>query len=299
MITKASESPYKDIATISTGLPKLDKLTGIGGIPLRRITEISGPWSVGKTTLMLAITREAQEQGLRCLWCDVEWSWDERYAEALGVDTAKLGLIQERDAEAALDALETALEAKEYDVALLDSIGGLLPRQEAEKSVEGKVIGGQASIVAKFCRKIVPILAINNQALIVSNHQFVDIMTGRLKTSGGAKLEYHKSLHISLKKENKRIMQGEKVVGYVISAKIRKSKLSSTQEQECDLNLMFGEGFSSGVDLIEDALERGLLTKKGNTFYAGDEKLGMISKVRDMAADGRLAAKLSDATSTP
>lgn len=268
--------------TISFGLPQLDKITGIGGAPRRRITEISGPYSVGKTTMALGLVKTAQEMGLRCLWADIEFSWDNAYAEALGVNTKTLDLIQERYAESALDLITDVAETDKYGLIVLDSIGGLLPRQEAEKSAEGKTIGGQAKLVATFCRKIVPVLAVNNIALIALNHSFKDLLTGRLMTSGGAKLEYHKSLHLSLRKASKRVMQGENQVGEIIEAEVRKNKLAATLKQSCELTMLYGQGFSREADLLQELLDSGEVQKRGNTFWRGEVKLGVgLSKARE------------------
>ena len=263
-------------------MQKLDSLTGIGGIPLRRITEISGYYSLGKTTLALQIVRQAQLQDIPCTWVDTEWSWDERYASQLGVDIDSMDLIQEAVAEDALDAAESALSAKKTQLVVLDSVGGLLPRQEAEKNADGKMIGGQAKMVATFCRKAVPMLAMNNIALIVLNHEFTDIMSGALKTSGGMKLEYHKSLWIRLKKANKRVMQGDKQVGQIINAQIRKNKLAATMMQETELTMIFGQGFSQEADLLQALLDSGEVKRVGNTFWRGDLKLGVgMTKARE------------------
>ncbi len=282
MIKSAAESPYGITDVVPFGLPQLDKLTGVKGVPRRRITEISGPYSVGKTTLALALVKEAQDLGVKCLWADIEFSWDNLYAEALGVDTTKLGLIQERYAETALDLIVEAAEEGKYGLIVLDAIGGLLPRQEAEKSQEGKTIGGQAKLVATFCRKVVPLLAVNNTALIALNHSFKDLLTGRLMTSGGAKLEYHKSIHISLRKAGKRVMQGENQVGEIIECEIRKNKVAGTLKQQCELTAIYGQGFSKEADLLQELLDSGEVTKKGNTYWRGEEKLGVgLAKARE------------------
>lgn len=186
---KASQSPYSKINWIETGFGNLDKILG-GGIPQRRITEVSGVYSVGKSTVALHIVAQAQKQGMACLWADTEFQYTLDYSTLLGVDNDELDLIQERTAETVLDSIEEWAEKHKNALVVLDSIGGLLPRAEAEKDASGKVIGGQAKLIATFCRKITPILAINNNTLIVLNHQFVDLMSGKLKTSGGAKLEY-------------------------------------------------------------------------------------------------------------
>lgn len=278
---KASENPYKNIEWIPTGFQKLDGILG-GGVPHRKITEISGVFSVGKSTLAMQVVAQAQAQGKECFWCDSEFSFAEDYATALGVDCDKLELYAGRFAEENLDELEKWADSHKNALLVLDSIGGLLPRAEAEKSADGKVIGGQAKLIATFCRKMTPILAINNNALLVLNHQFVDLMSGKLKTSGGAKLEYAKSIWLMLRVANKRIMKGDQQIGLIVDAEIRKNKLVPTQKQIAELTMIFGEGFSAEADLLQTLLDSGEVTKKGNTFWRGDEKLGVgAAKARE------------------
>lgn len=287
----------EDVDVIPSGL-FLDNLTGVGGIPRGVITEIFGGESIGKSSVCLQIVANAQKQGLRCLWADVEWSYSASYAESLGVDNAKLGIIRGRYAEVTLDALEDAIENGQWDLIILDSVGGILPRAEAEKGAEGKTIGGQAGLMARFCRKVVPPLRINNIALVVINHEFIDIMSGKLLTSGGKKLSYHKSLSIRFKqKQGVSVKQGDRKVGKVVVGEVRKNKLASTEGLELDGTLVFGTGFSVGADLLGLALDKGIVTKKGNTFYFGDEKLGIgLSKVRKLLDDNKeLAERIKDA----
>ncbi len=271
----------------------IDKLTGIGGIPRGVITEIFGDEGIGKTSVCLQIVAAAQKQGLRCLWADVEWSYSPQYALSLGVDNKKLGLIRERFAETTLDAIEEAVDSSKWDLVVLDSIGGILPRAEAEKGAEGKTIGGQAGLIAKFCRKVVPGLKINDVALIAINHQFTDIMSGRLLTSGGKKLAYHKSLSIRLKqKQGVSVKQGDRKVGKVVIGEVRKNKMAATEGLELDGTLVFGTGFSVAADLLTNAIDKALITKKGNTYFFGAEKLGIgLSRVRKMIEDDAVLAE--------
>lgn len=278
---KASESPYRTIKWVPTGYQKLDRILG-SGVPLRKITEISGRYSVGKSTLALSIVESAQREKLECLWVDSEFSFDEGYAAQLGVDNDALYLVQERFAEDALDAIEEWVDKHKNALVVLDSIGGLLPRQEAEKGNGEKVIGGQAKLIASFCRKIVPMLAIKNVALVVLNHEFTDLMSGRLKTSGGEKLGYHKSIWLRLTQASKRVMQGDEQVGEIIQAEIRKNKMADTMKQSCELTMLFGKGFSKEADLFQELLEKGEITKQGNTYYRGETKLGVgLNKARE------------------
>jgi recombination protein RecA len=282
----------EDVQVISSGL-FIDKLTGIGGIPRGVITEIFGDEGIGKTSVCLQIVAAAQKQGLRSLWADVEWSYSTQYATSLGVDNSKLGLIRERFAESTLDAIEEAVESGKWDLVVLDSVGGILPRAEAEKGAEGKVIGGQAGLIAKFCRKVVPGLKINDVALITINHQFTDIMSGKILTSGGKKLAYHKSLSIRLKqKQGVSLKQGDRKVGKVVIGEVRKNKMAATEGMELDGILVFGTGFSIGADLLSNAIDKEIIVKKGNTYFFGSEKLGIgLSRVRKMIEDDAVLAE--------
>ncbi len=272
MIKSAAEMDTK-VEWIPTGISSLDKILG-GGVPTKRITEISGPYSVGKTTLALTVVAQAQTLKYKTLWVDQEWSWEGEYAVSLGVDLNKTFLIQERFAEIALDMVEAWADENKDGLIVIDAIGALLPRQEAEKSNEGKTIGGQAGLVAKFCRKIVPLLALHNISLVVLNHEFTDIMSGRIMTSGGRKLEYHKAVWLKLRKLSKNITQGDAKIGEFIEAEIRKHKLVGTVRQTCELSLLFGKGFSAEADLFQEALDKGVITKDGQSYFFADKKLG-------------------------
>lgn len=285
---RATESPYKNITWISTGLASLDRILG-GGVPSRKILEISGTYSVGKSTLAYQVVAQAQKLGMKCLWADSEFSFDEGYASVLGVDPHKLDLLQERFAESTLDGIEEWAEANKNSLIVLDSVGALLPKAEAEKSAEGKVIGGQAKLIATFCRKITPILAINDVALIVLNHNFIDVMSGKLKTSGGAKLEYSRSIWVMLRQANKRVMKGDQQIGAIIEAEVRKNKLVPTMKQKCEMTLLFGEGFSAEADLLQELLDKGEVTKKQNTYYYGTIKIGIgINKAREWLTNNHI-----------
>ena len=287
-------SDIKDPEVIPTGL-FIDNLTGIGGMPRGVISEIFGDEGVGKSSLCLQLVANAQQRGLRCLWVDVEWSYNVAYAESLGVDNKKLGLIREHFAEDSLDSLEDEVNSGKWDLVILDSVGGILPRAEAEKSSDGKTIGGQAGLIAKFCRKITPLLRQQNVGLVAINHSFIDIMSGRLLTSGGKKLAYHKFLSIRLKqKSGMSLKQGDRKVGKVVVGEVRKNKLAATEGLELDGQLIFGTGFSAAADILNIAIDKGVVTKKGVTYYFGKEKLAVgLGKTRTLLEENEeLAEKI-------
>lgn len=271
----ASQSTFSKVEWIPTGISSLDSILG-GGFPTKRISEVFGPYSVGKTSLALQVIKQAQHLGYKTLWVDQEFSWDNAYAEHLGIDTDELMFIQERHAEDALNQVESFISETKDAVVVIDAIGALSPRAEAEKEMGEKTIGGQASLIAKFCRKVAPLLVLNNCALIVLNHQFTDIMTGALKSSGGAKLEYAKSLSVSLKrqfgKQAKREGDG-KIYEVVVEAEVRKNKLAGTLGRKASLFMEPGNGFLVQQDLVEEALIKNVLIKEGQSYLFKGEKV--------------------------
>lgn len=249
---RASESTTDRFDIIPTGFPALDSILGTSGIATKKITEISGIWSVGKSTLAMQIVASAQREKRKCCWLDSEFSFSSAYASVLGVDCDKLELFQEQYAEETLDALEKWATDNKNGVLVLDSIGALLPTEEAEKGSAGRSIGLQARLIGSFTRRIVPILAMKNHALIVLNHSFTDLTSGRLKTSGGAKLEFAKSVWLTLKrsygKPAKRTGNGKKTILF-LEAEIRKNKLAPTEGMKAELSMVPGEGFITEANL--------------------------------------------------
>lgn len=297
-IPRASEISTSEF--ISTGLPQIDKIMG-GGIPLKRIAEVSGAWSVGKTSFALQCVANAQRLGFECIWNDCEWSWDNLYAKKLGVDTDKLGLIQTRAAEDGLDIILEYIEKNKDTLIVIDAVGALHPRDEAEKDSGSRTIGSQSALVARFCRKAVPMLWMNNNALIVLNHEYTPIeasMPGRppqVKTSGGKKLEYHKSQWLRLSRIGMNLKSGEKFVGFKVKAEIKKNKVADTEKQFAEMEFFYNRGFNPTSDLKEDALEAGVLTREGNTFFFKETKIGSKSKLAEWMEDEENLTKLKEA----
>jgi recombination protein RecA len=296
-IKNATDEEFTDVDWIPTGISKLDSYLG-GGIPTKRISEIAGPAGVGKSSLSLMVVGNAQKDGRKALWCDAEWTFEPSFAEKLGVDTKKLLMVRERFAESALDDIEEWAEKNKDSVIVLDAVGALHPREESEKDASSKMIGGQARLVARFCRKMVPIIGQNNIALIFINHTFTDLMSGATKTSGGAKLDYHKSVAIRLKKAyGKQVTRnGEHIAtATVIEAEITKNKLNGTQGAKVDLILQAGEGFSRSADLLQEALDKAVIEQKGPYYVFGEQKWKGAHALREALKNEELVAKIKTA----
>lgn len=272
-------SSLGEVEYIESGL-FIDQKTG--GLPRGRIVEVWGDESTGKTTLCLQFIAAAQRQGLKCVYVDAEHSFEPRYAAALGVALGQLGLIEEQVAEDALNELEQEIEKGKWDVVVIDSIGALRTRTLAEKQLGEKSIGSQAGLVSNFARNIATLARYKNVCVIGINHSFVDLMTGRLLTSGGKKWQYHKALSIRLKSAGKVLKNGEETVGKIIIAEITKDKVRGNEKATVEGTLMFKTGFSIQADLLEEAIRKGVIVKdRAKYLLQGEQVAYGQTKMRD------------------
>ncbi|MHB1416878.1 MAG: recombinase RecA, partial [Chloroflexota bacterium] len=99
------------VETIPTGSIALDLALGVGGIPRGRVTEIYGPESSGKTTLVQHIVAEAQKTGGLCAIIDAEHVLDPTYARLCGVKVDELYISQPTTGEEALEIAEALVRS--------------------------------------------------------------------------------------------------------------------------------------------------------------------------------------------
>ncbi len=287
---KASESPYRTEEFLPTGLPKLDAIIG-GGIARGRITELVGNKSTGKTTLALTFIRECQKKGLRCVFADAENALNFQRAEELGVDLDKMTVIHADCGEAYLDEVQRMVDEGDVDIVIIDSIPSLSPRREQEEDNTTQIMGAHPRMIAKFLRKIILSLRKNKVALLLINHITVDFATGQEKSPGGKALEYYKSVQIHMRLHPQgALKQGEKQVGNKYILKIKKSKVSAPFGQ-CDVTLLYDSGYSFERDLLEQGILDGTITKRGNTYFFGETKIGVgAAKAADWLKDKQLSS---------
>lgn len=292
---KASKSKSDVAVWIPTGFSGLDKVLG-GGVPMGKITEASGKFSVGKSTLALSIVAQAQKMNLDTCYVDTEMSFSVPYALSLGVDCDKLDIIQKRIGEDVLDATEDWITTHTKALVVFDSVGMILPRSEAEKRSGEATIGAQARLVAPFLKKINTLLVDQQVGFFVCNHEGTNVMTGAITTPGGRAMEHFTDIWIRMKKGNKKVMKGEEQVGKVIEALIWKNKLFPSEGKEVELMLIFGDGFSKTADLFSEAADKGIIKKIGQFWYFGEEKVARgDTAMREALKNEALAAKIKAA----
>jgi len=212
-----------------------------------------------------------------------------KYAEDLGVDTSKLDVIRAKFAEDYLNETIDAVESGKYRVIVLDSIGSLSSRVEAEKEVGQKTVGTQASLMSVFVRKIAPQVSYNKILFIGINHMRTEIGTyGNPKIAmGGKTWSEKKKLSLRFRETGDNVTQGTdelgkpRVVGKWIEVKVEKNAVGATEKKLVRVPLILGKGFDAGANLLQQAIDREIFRKEGNTYYLLSEKIGTKAKLTE------------------
>ena len=262
------------IASISTGSVKLDESIGIGGLPKGRVIEVFGAESCGKTTLCSLVCAEAQKDPDALVgFVDVEHAYNPPYAQQLGVDTSesRFYFSQPSSAEEALDLVLKMTETAAFSVIVLDSIGGLMTKAQLEKGIDDNTMAEVARVLGKILMKIVVAAAKTDTIILFVNQQRSSMnMYGPSEvTMGGKALPYFCSVRLKMRKTGV-IMDGDTPVGQNVEIKIIKNKVGPPFGV-LETDLYFGKGFDQQAELVESAINKGIIVRGGAWYYVNKD----------------------------
>lgn len=316
LTAKAGSTPC-----VSTGSLNVDYLIGgtagtdgkpiCPGFPRRHITEVYGPESSGKTTLLLSSIASVQRAGGTAFFIDFEHAIDSRYAKALGVsyDEDKFLAYQPHNLEDGLKMIYVGIGLG-IDLIGIDSVAGMVPKDELLKSFDDPArVGALARALATVLPKMAIWLTTHPQdenkkpkpehqgsALVFLNQTRALIQTGgggghgdNENTSGGKALKFFSYLRLRTSRIKSEVIErmdpltGKKrrfAYGNLTAVKVIKSKIDGKQGHDCNVFIRYGYGIDNYLSVIETAVVQKIVRKDGSRYTFNEEQFHGKDKFR-------------------
>lgn len=287
--------------------PRLNYCT-YGGIPINKLIEFYGPEGGGKTTTALdeagrfqaievrKVENDPNYQERAVLYCDIENRLNQDWAIKLNVDIDKLYIFQPKSqsAEEIFTFIREAVKTGEICLVVIDSLAAMMSDGELDekKDYSDQFYGGISKALSRFSKDM-SMMASKYQCTCIGINQEREDMNstwGGTRTPGGKAWKYMCSLRI---KFNQGVFLDEhgkelsRSAGAPVGARIQFSIIKTTSglpnRRTGYYTINFTEGIDYLSDLIDVALERGIIEQSGSwyTFQdLSDAKLQGQDKVK-------------------
>lgn len=264
-----------DIRRFSSGCLEIDEALG-GGWPKGRFIEIFGPESGGKTTLVLHAIAEHQRAFPEedCALIDTEFSFDEAYAQQVGVDTRYLIVHQPDSGEQALNILKLLIQ-NGVTCVVVDSVAALTTKAELEGDIGDSHVGEQARLMSQSLKQLAAEAGKRLATVFWTNQirEKIGVMWGdKTTTPAGRALRHYASVRAHIVAIGK-VKEKEIIVCSRNKLSVKKNKVAPPF-RTAEFCISFGHGIDTIAATLDTAIAKKVIERRGSWLAFDGEQLG-------------------------
>ena len=255
--------PKTNIKFIRSGSKILDLALG-GGWAMRRVSNIIGDRSTGKTLLAIEAMANFDEQYPKgkIHYRETEEAFDNLYAQALGLNTDHIerGDNPLETIEDLYEDLEKVIGkkvGKEPIFYIVDSLDGLSDRAELDRKIDQGTFGAQkAKLMSQLFRRINGLMARGNITFMIisQTRDKIGVFFGSKHTrSGGKALDFYASQELWLTEMGKvvKTIRGiKRPIGIDIGGRVKKNKVGLAY-RDAKFTIRFGFGIDDLLSCMD------------------------------------------------
>lgn len=287
----------KPLEFVDTGVSALNTVLG-GGIALGYFYTFWGVQGCGKSTITCQVVRAFCRQGLKVVYIDSERALNSRQKDSFGLsDFEAQGLFIHLSVQF-MDQLEEVGAALSQDpsikLVVIDSLSEIQPYADKELRLQDIRPGLKAQQSSLLLPRLKHWFANAGIACIVLLHARANVQMGvvnpyapKEKSDGGYATQHVPDVVLKISigaklKEKDPVSGDDIVIGATTKLEAEKNKFTAPFHP-LTCKLLYGKGISQRYEIIDTALERGVIQKTGNTYILpSGEKFVGIGKLYGM-----------------
>jgi recombination protein RecA len=280
--------------------PSLDIVLN-GGIPEGSFVVLTGQPKCGKTTTSLDFASTAQRpeyQGKlksprEVYYLNIEGRLKKRDLEGIpGLDLSRFHVIGSQQgkilhAEEYLQIAERIINEVPGSVLIIDSYSALCTEAEITSDMDKMQRADGAKLLAKFCRKVANVIPVNKNVVIGITH-LMGNPTGygaEFKEKSGQAIAYQTDIKLRAKTFKPWTLSADSTqIGQEIEWQVVCSALGPPGGAITSY-LRYGQGIDKHTELLNFAVDIGLINKGGAWYSYNNEKFQGMEKLRQYFVD--------------
>lgn len=240
----------------------------------------------------LEMQLDSFQEPLKIVYLDLENTLDTEWAKKIGVDVDNIWIVRPEmnSAEEILQYVLDIFETGEVGLVVLDSLPYMVSQNLIDEELTKKAYAGISAPLTEFSRKVTPLLTRYN-AIFLGINQIREDMNSQYNaysTPGGKMWKHACAVRLKFRKGDYLDENGASLTrtarnpaGNVVESFVEKTKAFKPDRKLVSYTLSYHDGIQIENDLVDVAVEFGVIQKAGAWFSIVDLETGEIMTDED------------------